>query len=209
MVDLVSNQVVELALIAELFEYPRAGFAADAQRAAREVSDEAARPHLSAFANEVAGLQPELLEEAHVRTFLVAPASAPYVGVHLFGEESFKRAHLMAQLVEQFRRVGFDAGNELPDHVAVLLRFARHLDADESADLMRWCLAVPVTAMHASLAETRNPYRHLLAGLRACIAPEGVPESVRASIARTAQAPDQPDQAGCFGCSVKHGEDEP
>lgn len=206
MIGLVSDQVAQLALIAGLFEYPRAGFIADAQRAAREAADEAARQHLSEFANEIGALQPELLEEAHVRTFLVAPASAPYVGVHLFGEESFKRAQFMAQLVEHFRRVGFEAGNELPDHVAVLLRFARHLDADERADLMRWCLALPVTAMHASLAETRNPYRHLLAGLKACIAPEGVPESVRASIARTAQAPDQD---GCSGCSVKHGEDEP
>ncbi len=209
MIEVVNNHVADLALIADLFEYPRSGFVADAQRAAREVSTEAARQQLSAFAADVASMQPELLEEAHVRTFLVAPAAAPYVGVHLFGEESFKRAHLMAQLVEQFRKVGFDAGNELPDHVAVLLRFAQHLEANECSDLLRWCLALPVTTMHASLAETRNPYRHLLAGLKACLAPDGVPESVRASIARTAQAPDQPDQAGCSGCSVKHGEDEP
>lgn len=150
-------------------------------------------------------MPPELLEEAHVRTFLVAPASAPYVGVHLFGEESFKRAHLMSQLVERFRAVGFEPGNELPDHVAVLLRFARHLGSEELSDLVRWCLAVPITAMHGSLADTRNPYRHLLAALKQTVAPEGIPETVRTSIAQAAATPDP---EGCSGCSVQHGGDE-
>ena len=121
-------------------------------------------------------------------------------------EESFKRAHLMARLVERFRDVGFEAGNELPDHVGVLLRFARRLDAEECSDLVRWCLAVPVTAMHAALAGTRNPYRHLLAATMAALAPDGVSEAVSASIARTAR---MPDQDGCLGCSIQHGEDEP
>ncbi len=204
MIDLVSVDVADLALLADLFEYPRDGFAEAAGRAARDVGAPAVANHLAAFAAEVAGLRPELLEEAHVRTFLVAPASAPYVGVHLFGEESFKRAHFMAQLVERFRAVGFDAGNELPDHVGALLRFARHLDAEELSDLVRWCLAAPVTAMHASLAETRNPYRHLLAALKASVAPDGVPETISTSIARTARAPDP---EGCLGCSVQHGGD--
>jgi nitrate reductase delta subunit len=205
-IDLASVDVADLALLAELFESPHDDFASVAQRAARAARTPAVADRLAAFAEEVAGLRPELLEEAHVRTFLVAPASVPYVGVHLFGEESFKRAHFMVQLVERFRAVGFDAGNELPDHVAVLLRFAAHLDADELSDLVRWCLAAPVTAMHAALARTRNPYRHLLAALEASVAADGVPDAIRASIARTARAPD-PD--GCSGCSVPHGGDAP
>jgi len=206
MIDRMRIDVAELALMADLFEYPRAEFAAVAVRVAGEVRSPAVALHLEAFAAEVAALAPELVEEAHVRTFLVAPASAPYVGVHLFGEESFKRAHFMSQLVERFRAVGFEPGGELPDHVGVLLRFARCLDADELADLVRWCLASPVSAMHASLSATRNPYRHLLAGLKSSVAPDGVPQEVRASIARAARAPDP---EGCLGCSVQHGGDEP
>lgn len=205
MIDLLSIDVADLALMADLFEYPREEFAAAAQRAAREVGSPSARVHLSAFARDIAELSPELLEEAHVRTFLVAPASAPYVGVHLFGEESFKRAHLMAQLVGRFRAVGFDPGNELADHVAVLLRFAGHVDSEELSDLVRWCLAVPITAMHGSLADTRSPYRHLLAALKETFAPEGIPETVRTSIAFAAATQDP---AGCGGCSVQHGGDE-
>jgi len=204
-IDLISIDVRDLELVADLFEYPRDEFPARAQRAAREVLDSGSRIHLAEFAAEIAGMSPELLEEAHVRTFLVAPASAPYVGIHLFGEEGFKRAHLMAQLVERFRAVGFEPGNELPDHVGVLLRFARHLEPEELADLGRWCLAAPVSAMHAALAATRNPYRHLLAALKALVAPDGVPETVRASIARAAQTADP---EGCLGCSVQHGGDE-
>lgn len=205
MIDLIRIDVRGLELVADLFEYPRDGFPARARQAAREVLDSGSRVHLAEFAAEIAAITPELLEEAHVRTFLVAPASAPYVGIHLFGEEGFKRGHLMAGLVERFRAVGYEPGNELPDHVGVLLRFARHLEPDELSDLVRWCLAAPVTAMHASLAATRNPYRHLLAALKALVAPEGVPEAVRASIARAAQTPDP---EGCLGCSVQHGGDE-
>jgi len=205
MLDLVRIDVAEFAVLADLFEYPRTDFAGIAARAASAVRTPAVARHLKVFATELAELSPEHVEEAHVRTFLVAPASAPYIGVHLFGEESFKRAHLMAQLVERFRALGFDPGNELPDHVGVLLRFAGHLDADELADLVRWCLAMPVTAMHKALADTRNPYRHLLAALQASVAPDGLPEDVRASIARTAQTPDQ---EGCFGCSIKPEDDE-
>ncbi len=205
MTDLLDIDVADLALLADLFEYPNAQFAERAARIAREVNTPALIHHLEAFAAELAALSPELVEEAHVRTFLVAPASAPYVGVHLFGEESFKRAHLMSRLVERFRALGFDPGNELPDHLGVLLRFARCLDADELSDLVRWCLMLPVTAMHRELARTRNPYRHVLAAIVAAIAPDGVPETVRARITLTAQAPSGD---GCNGCSVMHGGDE-
>lgn len=205
MTDLVDLDVADLALLADLFEYPDRGFSARAARIAAEARMPALHLHLEAFAAEIAALAPELIEEAHVRTFLVAPASAPYVGIHLFGEESFKRAHLMSRLIERFRALGFDPGNELPDHLGVLLRFARHLDAEEQSDLVRWCLTLPVTAMHRELALTRNPYRHLLAAIVAAIAPDGVPENVRAGITITAQAPSP---AGCNGCSVQHGGDE-
>lgn len=205
MTDWLCLDVADLALMADLLEYPRGEFADAAERAPQEVGSPSTRVHLRAFARDIAELPPELLEEVHVRTFLVAPASAPYVGVHLFGEESFKRAHLMAQLVGRFRAVGFDPGNELADHVAVLLRFAGHVGSEERSDLVRWCLAVPITAMHASLADTRNPYRHLLAALKEVLAPEGIPETVRTSIAFAAATQDP---EGCGGCSVQHGGDE-
>ena len=206
MIDLVRIDVEDFALLAELFEYPDAGFAARAAQIAVELHCPATAAHLAQFSSEIAVLSPELMEEAHVRTFLVAPASAPYVGLHLFGEESFKRAHMMAQFVERFRALDFDPGIELPDHLGVLLRFARLLEADERADLVRWCFALPVTAMQRSLVNTQNPYRHLLAGLLFAVAPEGVPEEVHAAVVRAAQAPDL---AACGGCTITHGADEP
>ena len=192
----------DLTPLADLLEYPDERTVRAASRCRAACAGTPAGGHLEAFAGEIAALPPESLEEAYVRAFLVAPTAAPYVGVHLFGEESFKRAHFMAQLVERFQALGFSPGSELPDHLGVLLRFADRIDGEERRDLERWCLAVPVTAMHASLVATQNPYRHVLAAIAGVVAPAGVPDEVRSRIVHVAALPDSD---GCMGCSIPHG----
>jgi nitrate reductase delta subunit len=192
----------DLALFADLLDYPieRTASAVESCRAA--CAGTAANEHLETFAQEIAALPLAALEEAYVRAFLVAPTAALYVGVHLFGEESFKRAHFMARLVERFEELGYSPGNELPDHLGVLLRFAERLGGEERRDLERWCLAVPVTAMHASLDSARNPYRHVLAAVLGIVAPAGVADEVRSRIVHVAASPDS---GACMGCSIPHG----
>lgn len=65
----------------------------------------------------------ERLEEVYSSTFDLDPACHPYVGYHLLGE-SYKRSVFLLELKARYRARGFDVpGNELADHLAVMLRF--------------------------------------------------------------------------------------
>ena len=148
----------DLAGLATLVEYPTARSIA----AAYPEAASAVGRFLEWLANEPS----EAHEEVYTRTFLVMPSCVPYVSVHLFGDESFRRGRLMADLREAYARQGFEAGSELPDHVAVLLRFAPRLASDELDELVRFCLVSPVTKMAGQLERTRNPYLHALEAVR-------------------------------------------
>ncbi len=64
----------------------------------------------------------EQLEELYTATFDMQPVCYPYVGYQLFGE-SYKRGAFMAQLNEAYHACGYSTGQELPDHLPVILRF--------------------------------------------------------------------------------------
>jgi nitrate reductase assembly molybdenum cofactor insertion protein NarJ len=112
------------------------------------------------------------VEEAYTRAFDVAPQCVPYVSVHLFGEENYKRGELMALLLQAFEREGFDHGFELSDHVAVLLRFVPRLSGEERRELLELCLKEPLVRMTAALKKGGNPYGHLLQAARDLVGTE-------------------------------------
>jgi nitrate reductase molybdenum cofactor assembly chaperone len=157
-----------LSSLAPLLEYPRASSIAEALRCRAALSGEhpEAASAVGRLLEWLANEPLETQQEVYTRTFLVMPSCVPYVSVHLFGDESFRRGRLMADLREAYDRAGFDAGTELPDHLAVLLRFAPRLASDELDELVRYCLVSPVTKMAARLERTRNPYLHALDGVR-------------------------------------------
>jgi hypothetical protein len=67
------------------------------------------------------------LQETYVATFDFNPAVAPYLGHHLFGDHRKKGAYLI-RLKQEFARHGFvPSGNELPDHLPLVLGFLGHL----------------------------------------------------------------------------------
>jgi nitrate reductase delta subunit len=113
----------------------------------------------------------EELEEIYTRTFEITPSCVPYVSIHLFGEENFKRGEFMARLKQRYDELGFDIGNELPDHLIVLLRFISVAEHDEIRDLLKFCVLTPLQKMIASLDEA-NPYRYLLLALKAAFKKE-------------------------------------
>jgi nitrate reductase delta subunit len=169
-----------LERLAALLEYPAPASLAAAVacrealgRSAAEAADSVGR-----FVEWLANEPQEALEEVYTRTFLIAPSCVPYASVWLFGDESFRRGRLMAELREAFARERFDAGPELPDHVSVLLRFAPRLAADELDELVRYVLAGPVAAMTERLARTKNPYLHALEAVRLVLEGWGPPEAV-------------------------------
>jgi nitrate reductase delta subunit len=73
------------------------------------------------------------LQEEYVATFDFNPATAPYLGHHLFGDNQ-KKGSYMIMLKQEFERCGYaPSGVELPDHLSVLLGFLAHLARQEAS----------------------------------------------------------------------------
>lgn len=190
---------------ARLFELPQADFVNLARTAAADARsvDSVAAEALEALALDAERSGAQALEEAFVRTFELQPSCSPYAGPHLFGDEGFQRGRMLAGLRAGFERVHFDSGSELPDHVAVLLRFAARVEGPERAELLEWCLATPLVAMEKRLEDSANPYRHLCRAARRLFAASGVPEQVVRTLSRTAP----PSSDGGCGGTFTEGEE--
>ncbi len=155
-------------LFADLLDYPtpdlarQAGVCAGATAA---VAPQAAAL-LGRFGAHVGAASPAHLEELYTATFDLKPACSPYVGYHLFGE-SYKRGAFLARLNAEYQARSFAPGNELPDHVAVALRFlATDGDTEFSRVLLREGLRPALEKMAGSLGdEGANPYGHVLRAL--------------------------------------------
>lgn len=111
-------------LFADLLEYPTPALARQAEECwlRLAVANAPAADLLHEFRRFVEQTPPARLEEIFAATFDLQAVCYPYVGYHLFGE-SYKRGQFMARLNEGYRQRGFSAGSELPDHVAIVLRF--------------------------------------------------------------------------------------
>lgn len=71
------------------------------------------------------------LQEAYVALFDFNATLAPYLGHHLYGDNQKKGTYLIG-LKGEFRRFDFtQTGNELPDHLEILLQFLSHLDEQQ------------------------------------------------------------------------------
>jgi nitrate reductase molybdenum cofactor assembly chaperone NarJ/NarW len=159
-----------LESLAQLLEYPAADFESRLAQAREHLgqrpsnpSDTSAAPawSLNRFADAMLAMPVGCREELYTRTFELSPACVPYVSIHLFGEENFKRGELMAALHARYAEVGFSPGQELPDHLAILLRFAAATDDTERHELLEYCLLKPLGRMSGALSND-NPYRDLL-----------------------------------------------
>ena len=83
------------------------------------------------------------LEELYSGTFDLQPKCYPYAGYHLFGE-NYKRGAFMVKLKEQYKLLDFSCEKELPDHIAVILRFLSILHDEESAKILKEECLIPV-----------------------------------------------------------------
>lgn len=152
-----------LAAVGTLYEYPGETFQEqyeEAKEAAAAFSSDAADA-LGEFWRELSGLSMEHAQELYTRSFDLSPVCVPYVSVHLFGAESFKRSELMTGLIAAYERVGFDRGTELPDHIALLLQCAPRFDANEWIDLAALVLTPALEKMSEALTNAGSPWRHV------------------------------------------------
>ncbi len=77
------------------------------------------------------------LQEEYVATFDFNPATAPYLGHHLFGDNQ-KKAGYMIRLKQEYGEHGYvPATNELPDHISLVLGFMAHLAREEDPGIRR------------------------------------------------------------------------
>jgi len=153
---------------ADLLTYPAADPIPVADRCRRLVGKRAAR-HLDAFVSRAARAAPHEMEEAFSATFDLQPACAPYVGHHLCGD-SPQRGEFLARLAGVYRDDGFtdpSPGGELPDHLAVVLRYLAATPRGEARDaLLQDGLRPALQKMLEALEDPENAYRSVLEALR-------------------------------------------
>lgn len=156
------------ASLGELLEYPAGDLLACVTSCRQQLADQypEAASEIRAFEHRIEAMEQGAREELYTATFDLAPACTPYVSVHLFGAENYKRGELMARLNGMYAEHGFSAGVELPDHLAVLLRFLPHLSQGERSELIGHCLLGPVQTMIGILQKSGNPYCHVVTAVR-------------------------------------------
>ncbi len=149
-------------VLARLLTYPSENYVNLVNSIALGCSTSRASASIERFAQAFDQKSQGECEELYTQTFDLSPPCTPNVSAHLFGEESFKRAALMAKLREHFNQVGLDAGSELPDHIATLLKFMEFGPEEMRIDMDRHVIRPALEKMCGILGRIKNPYAHLL-----------------------------------------------
>jgi nitrate reductase delta subunit len=161
------------ASLGRMLDYPWAkeGILADSSTAVNGLRVMDMEPLLEPFAAFVESSTLSKLQEEYVATFDFNPAAAPYLGHHLFGDNRRKGAYLI-RLKQEFGRHGFvPAGNELPDHLPLVLGFLAHL-AERGDDGVRRsfiseCVLPGVERLSSGFTERRDsPWKAVVEAIR-------------------------------------------
>ncbi len=120
--------------------------------------------HLESFQGLLEKTPIRQVEEIYTRTFDLQASCCPYVGYHLFGDGN-RRGIFMARLREHYRMCGFSCGDEMPDHLGVMLRFLSSGDHGEEEELITLCIIPALHAIIDGLEDTSNPYRGVFQAL--------------------------------------------
>lgn len=162
-----------LDMFADLLAYPSGSETDIAAKGASDLSGEF--PEAAALLGEVrsffADTPRERAEEIFTATFDLQAACAPYVGFHLFGE-GYKRRIFLAGMNALYTSRGFPAGGELPDHIAVVLRFLASSTANEQTrEIVEDGLIPALPKMIGKFEDARNPYGNVLRALQSVLLP--------------------------------------
>jgi len=157
-----TNERAVFATFAELFAYPHRDPRGAARRCLALIdSASGAKAGLKRFATWAAGARPGEVEEVYSQTFDLAPTCAPYVG-HYICPEPARRNLFLSALAAVHAMEGFEAAEELDDHVAEVLRFlAVARDGEVRQELLREGLVPALEGIRSSLPRA-NPYRALV-----------------------------------------------
>jgi nitrate reductase assembly molybdenum cofactor insertion protein NarJ len=155
-----------LDLIAQLFEYPTAGYqekiteVAEALRAANtRVAD-----LIAAFGDAVAERSLSGMEELYIQTFDLNPDACLDIGWHLFGED-YARGEFLVKMRQEMRRYGVAERDELPDSLLSALPLVARMPEDEAAIFRTRFLLPAVEKLRKAVPADTNPFASLCAAL--------------------------------------------
>lgn len=157
---------------AELLSYPSAELSQKVAACAALLRQDqpAAGAALERFGHFMQNQSASRIEEIFTSTFDLQPVCHPYVGYQLCGE-SQQRGMFLMQLNQLYRRHGFEAGVELPDHVSTLLRFIATLaPPDCRRELIADGLLPALAKILQGMESADHPYADLLQALQSFLA---------------------------------------
>ncbi|MBH5328461.1 nitrate reductase molybdenum cofactor assembly chaperone [Eikenella sp. S3360] len=101
------------------------------------------------------------LQEEYVSTFDRNRLHALYIFEHVYGEDR-ERGNAMVDLLEEYRRHGFELGDdELPDFLPALLEFFSHIPPEEAQKLLGDAIHV-INHIGKNLRTAGSPYAAVL-----------------------------------------------
>lgn len=158
------------ALFAEILDYPERPIGTSACDCIRELTPEVpeAHAHLNNFQIAAAGKSLGQLQEVYTSAFDLRPDCTPNLGYHLFGDDA-RRGLFLAELKGRMEARGIPPGVELPDHIALVLRYLDMEEEEECVPLIEDCLLPAVARMAEVLEHSGNPYEHVLRALLSLI----------------------------------------
>lgn len=121
-----------------------------------------ASPFMKDFFIQMSSFDLSMRQEHYVQTFDVTPKCSLYLSVQLFGEESFKRAELMAGLKSTYEKHQPFEMTELPDHLSVVLKQSAFFSEEEWAELVSMCILPALPKIARDLETNQNPYSLVL-----------------------------------------------
>ena len=172
------------ASVARMLDYPagKEEMLADHGTVSRFLREKDIESPLAPYARFVESSALARLQEEYVATFDFNPAVALYLGHHLFGDNQKKGAYLI-RLKQEFGRHGFTpSGNELPDHLPLVLGFLAHLARNAGAEVRRSFISESVLPgverLGAAFTTRRDsPWKPVVEAARLlCVADSAVPE---------------------------------
>jgi nitrate reductase delta subunit len=153
--------------LAALLAYPEADYRrrVGACRQALGVGPAEARQLLDRFAERIAPLSAEELEELYTRTFDLNPVCSLEVGWHLFGE-NYSRGEFLVTMRQELRRSALPESTELPDHLTHVLAAVARMEPGQADRFTVTYLLPALEKMLKGLAGKDSPYENVLEAIR-------------------------------------------
>ena len=149
----------------------------------KEVNSEAATS-LESFLDFIKTNDFSRIEEAFTGTFDLQSLCHPYVGYQLCGE-SQQRTMFMLKLRELYKQYDFISGNELPDHLAEVLRFVGSItDQDCRLEIIQDGILPALAKITQGIESDNHPYVALLNALQSFLTETVTPDTERLSVDR-------------------------